>query len=158
VSQLPNPYGPAISLQAARPLAAAAIAEAARNGWTIAVAIVDGGGDAVLLERMDRTQVGSVEVALQKARCAARFKRATKEWEDALAGGRTAVLGIPGVLPLEGGLPLVDRRGEIVGAVGVSGALSAQDGQCADAARDAASPPTARRRTARARPRRPARA
>jgi uncharacterized protein GlcG (DUF336 family) len=137
VSQLPNPYGAGIALDAARPVAAAAIAEAARSGWTIAVAVVDGGGDLVLLERMDRTQVGSVEVAVEKARCAARFKRSTKEWEDALAGGRTAVLGIPGVLPLEGGLPLLDRAGAIVGAVGVSGALSAQDGQCAEAARDA---------------------
>jgi glc operon protein GlcG len=137
VSQLPNPYGPAIALDAARRVAAAALAEAERNGWTVAVAVVDGAGDLVLFERMERTQAGSVEVAQQKARCAARFKRPTKEWEEALSGGRAAVLGIPGVLPLEGGVPLLDRAGAIVGAVGVSGALSGQDGQCAEAAEQA---------------------
>ncbi len=134
MSQLPNPYGPAIGLEAARRVAAAAVAHAAANGWTMAVAVVDGAGDLVLFERMDRTQVGSIEVALRKARCAARFKRPTKEWEDALAAGRTAVLGIPGVVPVEGGVPLLDSSGAIAGAVGVSGALAAQDGQCAEAA------------------------
>jgi uncharacterized protein GlcG (DUF336 family) len=137
VSQLPNPYGPAIRLDAARRVAAAALAEAERNGWSVAVAVVDAAGDLVLFERMERTQVGSVEIAQQKARCAARFKRPTREWEEALSGGRTAVLGLPGVLPLEGGLPLLDGAGAIVGAVGVSGALSAQDGQCAEAAEQA---------------------
>jgi len=96
MSQLPNPYGASIRLEAARRLAAAALGEAAANGWTVAVAVVDPAGDLVVLERMDGTQVGSVEVAREKARCAVRFKRRTKEWEDALAGGRTAVLGIPG--------------------------------------------------------------
>lgn len=133
MSQLPNAYGPGIDLERARGLAAAAIAEAAANGWTIAVAVVDASGDLVLFERMDRTQVGSVDVAIGKARCATRFKRPTKEWEDALAGGRAAVLSIPGVLPVEGGLPLLDG-GAIVGAVGVSGALPAQDTRCAEAA------------------------
>jgi uncharacterized protein GlcG (DUF336 family) len=133
MSQLPNPYGPAIGVEGARRVAAAAVREATASGWTVAVAVVDGGGDLVLFERMDRTQVGSVEVAQQKARCAARFKRPTKEWEDALAGGRTAVLAIPGVVPVEGGIPLLDASGAIVGAVGVSGALPAQDEQCARA-------------------------
>lgn len=132
MSQLPHPYGPGIDLERARRVAAAAVAEAAASGWTVAVAVVDAGGDLVLLERMDRTQVGSVDVAIGKARCAVRFKRPTKEWEDALAGGRTAILGIPGIVPVEGGLPLVDA-GAIVGAVGVSGALAAQDTRCAEA-------------------------
>jgi uncharacterized protein GlcG (DUF336 family) len=134
MSQLPNPYGPTIALEAARRVAAAAVAEATENGWTVVVAVVDGAGDLVLLERMDRTQVGSVDVAREKARCAARFKRPTKEWEDALVSGRTPVLGLPGVLPLEGGLPLLDADGRIVGAVGVSGALPAQDSRCAERA------------------------
>lgn len=138
MSQLPNPYGASLRLEAARRVAAAAREEAASNGWTVAVAVVDAGGDLVVLERMDRTQVGSVEVAREKARCAVRFKRPTKEWEDALLGGRTAVLGIPGVVPLEGGLPLVDGSGAIVGGVGVSGALPDQDSRCA--ARGAAAP------------------
>lgn len=132
VSQLPHPYGPAVGLERARRVAAAALAEAASSGWTVVVAVVDPAGDLVLLERMDRAQVGSIDVAIGKARCAARFKRPTKEWDDALAGGRTAVLGIPGVVPVEGGLPLV-AGGAIVGAVGVSGALSAEDARCAEA-------------------------
>jgi glc operon protein GlcG len=134
MSQLPNPYGASIRLEAARRLVAAALDEAAVNGWTVAVAVVDAAGDLVVLERMDGTQVGSVEVAREKARCAVRFKRPTKEWEDALAGGRTPVLGIPGVLPIEGGLPLLDAGGGIVGGVGVSGALPPQDGRCAERA------------------------
>ena len=103
--------------------------------------MVDPAGDLVLFERMDRTQAGSVDVAIGKARCAARFKRPTREWEDALAGGRAAVLGIPGVVPLEGGIPLVDAAGSIVGAVGVSGALSTEDGRCADAGVSGLVPP-----------------
>jgi uncharacterized protein GlcG (DUF336 family) len=134
MSQLPNPYGASVRLDVARRLAAAALAEAAANGWTVAVAVVDTAGDLVVLERMDGTQVGSVEVAREKARCAVRFKRPTKEWEDALNGGRTAVLGIPGVVPLEGGLPLLDAGGAIVGAVGVSGGLPSQDSRCAERA------------------------
>lgn len=137
MSQLPNPYGPAVDLEAARHVARAAVAHAAANGWTVAVAVVDTAGDLVCFERMDETQVGSIQVALDKARCAVRFKRPTKEWEDALAGGRNAVLGIPGVLPVEGGIPLLDADGGIVGAVGVSGALPPQDSRCAEAAVDA---------------------
>jgi uncharacterized protein GlcG (DUF336 family) len=134
MSQLPNPYGGSIDLETGLRVADAARAEARANGWTVAVAVVDAGGDLVVFERMDRTQLGSVQVACEKARCAIRFKRPTKEWEEAVAGGRAVVLRLPGVLPLEGGLPLVDAAGALVGAVGVSGALSSQDGQCAAAA------------------------
>jgi uncharacterized protein GlcG (DUF336 family) len=132
--QLPNPYGPPIGLAASRPLVAAALAHAAANGWTVAAAVVDAAGDLVCFERMDGTQVASIQVALDKARCAVRYKRPTKEWEDAVAGGRNAVLGLPGVLPIEGGLLLLDGGGAIVGAVGVSGALAPQDSRCAEAA------------------------
>ncbi len=133
MSQMPNPYGRDIGLEAARAVAAAAVREATANGWTVAVAVVDAGGDLVLFERMDRTQLGSVRVAQEKARCAVRFKRPTKEWEEALAGGSARVLGMPGVVPLEGGVPLLDPSGSIVGAVGVSGALGSEDAQCAAA-------------------------
>jgi len=133
MSQLPNPYGPPVGLDAARRIADGASREAAANGWTVAVAVVDAAGDLVLFERMDGTQVGSIRVALDKAACAVRFKRPTKEWEDALADGRAAVLGLPGVLPVEGGIPLLDGQGRIVGAVGVSGALPPQDTRCAEA-------------------------
>lgn len=129
---LPLPYGPNIGNDQARAVAAAAVAEAKKNGWTVVVAIVDTGGHLVYLERLDQTQVGSVEVAIQKATSANAFKRPTKAFEDALAGGRQTSLRLPGAMPVEGGLPLVlDNR--IVGAIGVSGVTSAQDGQIAAA-------------------------
>jgi len=93
------------------------------------------GHELVFFERIDNTQAGSIAVSQDKARTAARFKRPTKAFEDALAGGRQAILGLPGVTPLEGGLPLV-IEGKIVGAIGVSGATSPQDGVCAQAAAD----------------------
>jgi glc operon protein GlcG len=134
-AQLPNAYGAAIGVDTARKIAAAAAAEAKKNGWTVAVAIVDQAGDLVYFERMDGTQIGSVRVSQDKARTAARFKRPSKAFEDALAGGRQAILGLPDVVPLEGGVPLV-IDGKIVGAIGVSGATSQQDGVCAQAGAD----------------------
>jgi glc operon protein GlcG len=134
-AQMPNGYGPSISVETARKLAAVATAEGKKNGWNIAVAIVDTAGDLVFFERMDNTQAASTTVSQDKARTAARFKRPTKAFEDALAGGRQAILGLPGVIPLEGGLPLV-VEGKIIGAIGVSGVTSAQDGVCAQAAAD----------------------
>ena len=133
-AQLPNAYGP-ISVETARKLAATATAEGKKNGWNVAVAIVDSAGDLVFFERMDNTQAASTIVAQEKARTAARFKRPTKAFEDAIAGGRQAILGLPGATPLEGGLPLV-IEGKVVGAIGVSGATSPQDGVCAQAAAD----------------------
>lgn len=134
-AQLPNGYGPAIGVEVARKLAATAIAEGKKNGWNVAVAIVDPAGDLVFFERMDNVQVAATVVSQEKARTAARFKRPTKAFEDALAGGRQAILGLPGVTPLEGGIPLV-VEGKIVGAIGVSGATSPQDAQCGQAAAD----------------------
>jgi uncharacterized protein GlcG (DUF336 family) len=134
-AQLPNAYGPAISVETARKIAAAAAAEGKKNGWNVAVAIVDGDGELVLFERADNTQAGSIVVSQEKARTAARFKRPTKAFEDALAGGRQAILGLPGVVPIEGGIPLL-VEGKIIGAIGVSGATSQQDGVCAQAGAD----------------------
>jgi uncharacterized protein GlcG (DUF336 family) len=134
-AQLPNAYGPSISVEAARKVAATAAAEGKKNGWNVAVAIVDTSGELVFFERMDNTQAASVLVSQDKARCAARFKRPTKAFEDALAGGRQAVLGLPGAVPLEGGIPLI-VDGKIIGAVGVSGGTSPQDGVCAQAGAD----------------------
>lgn len=126
----------ALTLEVAKQMAAAAEAEAAKNKWNMVIAIVDDGGNLVYLERMDETQIGSIEVAQQKAQSAIKFKRPTKALEDAVAGGRTAVLKLPGAMPIEGGLPItVD--GKIIGAIGVSGAASAQDAQCARAGLDA---------------------
>jgi uncharacterized protein GlcG (DUF336 family) len=133
--QLPNPYGPPISGAAARRVAEAALAHAAAHGWSMAAAVVDPAGDLVCFLRADAVQRASVEIAVAKARCAARYKRPTKSFEDR-ATTSPAVLGLPGVLPIEGGLPLV-ADGAIVGAIGVSGALPPEDGACAEAGRAA---------------------
>ena len=127
-------YGSAIPLGTAKRAAAAAISEAQRNAWTMAVAVVDMAGDLVYFEKMDDTQTGSVTVSQAKARSAARFKRPTKAFQDALTATPDGVriLGLEGAVPVEGGLPIV-VDGKIVGAIGVSGGTSAQDGQCANA-------------------------
>jgi glc operon protein GlcG len=134
----PQPYGSPITLEAAKKAAAPAVAEAARNNWAMAIAVVDIAGDLVYFEKMDATQAGSVVVAVDKARSAARFKRPTKAFQDMLTSGGEGlrVFRITGAVPVEGGVPiLVD--GKIVGAIGVSGGTSAQDGQCARAGVDA---------------------
>jgi glc operon protein GlcG len=127
-------YGVSISADAAKKVAAPAVAEARKNQWTMAVAVVDTAGDLVYFERMDDTQVGSSHVAIEKARTATRFKRPTKAFQDALAAGGEGlrILGLPDAVPVEGGIPLV-VDGKIVGAIGVSGGTSAQDGQVAAA-------------------------
>ncbi len=137
VAQMPNPYGPPISLENAKKAAAPALAEAAKNNWNVAVAIVDPAGNLIYYEKMDNTQLGSANVAIDKARSAALFKRPTKAFQDALAAGGDSVrlLRIQGVVPVEGGIPLV-ADGKIVGAIGVSGVTSAQDNQCAKAGAD----------------------
>ena len=136
----PQLYGSNIALEAAKRVAAPALAEAARNNWAMAVAVVDTAGDLVYFEKMDATQAASVTVAVDKARSAARFKRPTKAFQDMLAAGGEGlrVFGLTGAVPVEGGVPIV-IDGRIVGAIGVSGGTSAQDGQCARAAVDAMS-------------------
>jgi len=136
-AQMPNPYGTAVSLENARKAAAPAIAEAEKNHWNMAVAIVDTGGNLVYYEKMDNTQLGSAGVSIEKARCAALFKRPTKAFQDTLAAGGDGlrVLSLKGVVASEGGIPLV-MDGKIVGAIGVSGGTSPQDGQCAKAGAD----------------------
>jgi uncharacterized protein GlcG (DUF336 family) len=121
-----------LTLDAAKKIAARAEQEAIQNQWPVVIAIVDDGGHLLYLARLDDTQVGSVEVAIQKARCALAFKRPTKVWEEAVASGRTAVVALPGVIPIEGGVPLT-HDGRVIGAIGVSGVRSAQDGQIAQA-------------------------
>jgi len=130
LAQIPNPYGAPIGVEAAKKAAQAALAEGRKNGWTVAAAVVDAGGALVYFERIDGTQNGSSEVAQAKARSAALFKRPTKAFEEALASGKQGILSLQGAVPLDGGIPLVVGD-KIVGAIGVSGATSAQDGQCA---------------------------
>lgn len=136
-TQMPNPYGPSITLETAKKVAEPALAEAVKNHWAIAVAIVDPSGNLVYYEKLDNTQLGSANIALDKARTAALFKRPTKEFQDPLAAGGAGIriLGLQGVTPVEGGFPLV-LDGKIVGAIGASGASSAQDAQCAKAGAD----------------------
>jgi glc operon protein GlcG len=134
---MPNPYGPPISVDDAKKLAAPAIAEAKKHNWTMAVAIVDSSGNLVYYEKMDNTQLASAEFCITKARSAVRFKRPTKAFQDALAGGGAGlrVLKVDGAVPVEGGIPII-VGGKIVGAIGVSGDASEHDSQAAQAAID----------------------
>ena len=136
-AQMPNPYGAPIGADNAKKAAAAALAEARKNNWTMAAAIVDPAGDLVYFEKIDGTQAASVLIAQDKARSAARFKRPTKALQDVLAAGGEGLrlLALQGAVPVEGGLPiLID--GKIIGAIGLSGGTSPQDGQCAKAGAD----------------------
>jgi len=122
-----------ITLEGAKKAMAAAEAEAQKNNWNVAIAILDSGANLILFQKMDDTQLGSVNVAIGKARTAVNFKRPTKALEEMIAGGRQVFLAVEGVTPLQGGLPvMVD--GKLIGAVGVSGVLSSQDEQVAQAA------------------------
>ena len=122
-----------ITLEGAKKAMAAAEAEAQKNNWNVAIAILDSGANLILFQKMDDTQLGSVNVAIGKAKTAVNFKRPTKALEDLIAGGRQVFLAVEGVTPLQGGLPvMVD--GKLIGAVGVSGVLSSQDEQVAQAA------------------------
>ena len=134
------PYGPQITLDAARKVAAAAEAEARKNNWRMAIAIVDNHGTLVYYQMLDDTQTGSANVAVEKARTSAMFRRPSKAFEDNIAGGRNAILGLPGVTPVEGGVPII-VGGKQIGAIGVSGASSAQDGIVAKAGVDALGKP-----------------
>jgi len=124
-----------LTLEVAKQIAAQAEAEARKNSWNVVIAIVDDGANLIYLQRMDETQIGSVEVAQEKAKTSVKFKRPTKALEDAVAGGRNVVLKLPGALPVEGGLPLM-VDGKIIGAIGVSGVQSNQDGIIAKAGAD----------------------
>lgn len=125
-----------LTLEGAKKVAAAAEAEARKNNWNVVIAVVDDGGSLLYLQRIDGTQTGSIDVAIQKARTAQAFKRPTKVFEDAIAGGRVALVALHGALPLEGGVPIM-VGGQLVGAIGVSGVKSTEDGQIAKAGAEA---------------------
>src|SRR6516164_9452448 len=115
-----------LTLGLAKRLVAAAEAEAKKLGATVVIAVVDDGGQLILLERLDDTQVASVEVGIGKARTAAIFRRPSKEFEDQTRSGRVAALALPGATPLQGGVPItVD--GKVIGAIGVSGNTPQED-------------------------------
>src|SRR5262249_5654825 len=115
-----------LTLGAAKKIAAAAEAEAQRRKSTVVIVVVDDGGHVILLERLDDTQVASVQVGIGKARTAAIFRRPSKEFEDQIKNGRVAALALPGATPLQGGLPIV-YEGKVIGAVGVSGNTPQED-------------------------------
>jgi len=127
---------PVLTLDDARRIAMAAEEEARRNEWRVAIAIVDDGGHLLYLQRGHDTQFGSVETAIKKAHAAVAFQRPTKASEDAVLSGRLIHLALPGVIPAEGGVPLL-RDGQVIGGLGVSGVRSFQDGQIAQAGVDA---------------------
>jgi glc operon protein GlcG len=132
-----TPYGAPITLTAAKQAMAAAEAEAAKNGWGVAIAIVDSGANLVMLHRLDNAQLSSVRIAQAKATTAAEFRRPTKVFEDAVAGGGIGLRVLTfGASVAEGGVPIVSG-GAIVGAIGVSGVQSHQDAQVAQAGADA---------------------
>ena len=125
----------ALTLAVAKRIAAAAEEAANKNNWNMFIAIVDDGGNLMYLQRMDDSQLASLDVSIAKARCALLFKRPTKAMEDAVSGGRAVVMTLPNAVPVEGGLPLT-AYGKIVGAIGISGATSPQDGIVAKAGVD----------------------
>jgi glc operon protein GlcG len=140
------PIGPSVGLDAAKKAAAAASAEARKNNWFMAIAVVDPAGTLVYFEKADTTQLGSAHVAIGKARSAALYKRPTKAFQDALEKGgvNLRVLTFEGAVPAEGGVPLL-VDGKLVGALGVSGDLGEHDGQCATAGAAALGTATAAR-------------
>lgn len=123
---------PVLTLADAKKIALAAEAEALANNWGVVIAVVDDGGHLLYLQRNHDTQHGSVELAITKAKAAVAFKRPTKTSEDAVLSGRLIHLALPGVIPAEGGIPVL-RDGVVIGGVGVSGVRSFQDGQIAEA-------------------------
>jgi uncharacterized protein GlcG (DUF336 family) len=122
----------ALSLDDAKRVAAAARVEAEKNGWAVVIAVVDDGGHLMYLERLDGCQKASSRIAEKKARTAILFKRPSKAIEDVVMEGRSVMMGLPGAVPLEGGVPLV-KDGAFLGAIGVSGVQSFQDGVIARA-------------------------
>ena len=126
-----------LTLADAKAIAAAAEAEALKNGWRVTISIVDDGGNLLYLQRLDEAPVGSIVVSQEKARTAFLFKRTTKSIEEAVVGGRAVMLTLPGATPIEGGLPLL-HEGRVVGAIGVAGVQSSQDAQIAQAGVDVA--------------------
>jgi len=132
------PYGPPITLDQAKRVMAAAELEAAKNSWQVAITIIDSGGNLVMFHKIDNAQLASATVSEGKARTALEFKRPSKALDDAIAAGGAGMrlLALKDITPLEGGV-LVVVGGRIIGAVGVSGALSAQDAQVAKTGADA---------------------
>jgi glc operon protein GlcG len=141
-AQQPIPeYGPDVTIEQAKKAVAAAEAEAKKQRWPVAITIVDTHGDLVLFEKLDQTQYGSIDISIEKAKTAALYRRPSKAFEDLIAqGGVNLRLTRHPALPIEGGIPLT-VNGKIIGAIGVSGVKSNEDGIVAQAGVDALNPP-----------------
>ena len=131
-------YGPVITLDQAKRVMAAAELQAVENSWQVAITILDSGGNMVMFHKLDNAQLSAVSVSEGKARTALQFKRPSKDLDDAIArgGAGNRLLALKDITPLEGGIPLTSADGKIIGAIGVSGAVSAQDAQVAKAGAD----------------------
>ena len=130
----PLHYGRPITLEQAKKMMLAAEAEATKNQWPVAIVIADSSGSLVLAQRLDHTQHSSMAIATGKALTAVNFRRPTKMFQDGIAAGGEGLrfMAVPGVTPLEGGFPIIDK-GEVIGGIGVSGVLSNQDAKVARA-------------------------
>jgi glc operon protein GlcG len=126
----PPMYGPGINLEQAKKAVEAAMAEAKKNNWFQAVAVTSNGGNLVHVSKMDGTQFASINIAIHKARAAATFRRPTKAFADAIAAspGNVALLSLDGIIASEGGIPITNAEGRIIGAIGCSGGTAQQDG------------------------------
>ena len=121
-----TPYGAPISLEKAQAAVQAAVAEANKRGWALNVAVVDSGGSLVTFTRMDGAQLASIAIAQHKARAAAKFRRPTKVFEEAMQKGFNYLETIDGIIASRGGIPLVED-GKLIGAIGCSGGTGSQD-------------------------------
>jgi uncharacterized protein GlcG (DUF336 family) len=124
---------PYLNLEEAMRISDAAEEKARQENWNVVIAILDGGGHLIALRKMDGVQIGSVEVAQAKAKSAVYFKRSTKIFEDMVKAGSVHLIGLPNAVPVEGGIPIF-KDGVCVGAIGISGVTSAQDGIIAEEA------------------------
>jgi glc operon protein GlcG len=124
----PPSYGAPITLEQAKAAIAAATAESKNNGWNHVFAVVDGGGNLIAFEKSDLAGNASINIAEAKAKSSATFRVPTKAYQDRVAAGETFLLGLPGMVPAAGGVPIV-LNGKVIGAIGVSGATPAQDHQ-----------------------------
>jgi glc operon protein GlcG len=126
------PYGTPVTLEQAKKIASAAIEESRKQNWRMAVAVVDNHGFLKYYEMMDDTQTASAQIAIDKAKSAAMYRRPTKVFEDLVNKGAVRLMALPGAVPVEGGLPIMSG-GRVIGAIGVSGMTSEQDGLAAAA-------------------------
>jgi len=121
-----------LTLEIAKEIVAAAEAHARKHDWSVVITILDDGGNMIYLERMDRAPIGPIEIAVKKAKTAVSFKRPTRDFQDAVGEGNNQLLAAHNIIPMQGGLPL-SADGEVIGAIGVSGAKGDQDAEIAAA-------------------------